>query len=65
LGASGTGFGSGTLMASLRDYTNNSSNELGGITGGSVQVVMSDSVVNQSSDCKSSKVEEGDCGAKK
>jgi hypothetical protein len=65
LGASGTGFGSGTLMASLRDYTNNSSNELSGITSGSVQVVMSDSVVNQASDCKPSTAEEGDCSAKK
>jgi hypothetical protein len=65
LGAGGTGFGSGTLMASLSNYTNNSSSELGSISGASVQVVMSDSVVKQSSDCRSSQVEEGDCGAKK
>jgi hypothetical protein len=65
LGASGTGFGSGTLMATLRDYINNSSSELGSKSGASVQVVMSDSVVNESSDCKSSKVEEGGCGARK
>jgi autotransporter-associated beta strand protein len=65
LGASGAGFGSGTLMASLRDYVNNSFNELGSISGSSVQVVMSDSVINQASDCKSSAMEEGECSAKK
>jgi hypothetical protein len=56
-----TEFGSGTLLASINSSTNFSVNENSAVGSSSVQVVMSAVEAMQSTDCKSSNAEEGDC----